>query len=189
MAKPLAIIQMGDPSAVICQEAGEQSRRFVQISALNHGEHWVLHPDRREPLPAIDIICGAIISNSRVMVTDRSAWSEGTAQWVRLAHALNLPLFGVSYDHQLIAYALGGLVADNPWGSEHGLQLIQIVENSTAPLLMACPGRLAAWPSRRQVVPRPPESASVLVFSTRGVCQVLRYSDTTYSARSYPGST
>ncbi len=144
MARPLAIIQMGDPPAVIRQEAGEQSRWFVQVLALNRGEYRVFRPDRHELLPAIDTICGAIISGSWAMVTDRLAWSEETAQWIRLAHALNLPLLGVGYGHQLIAHALGGLVADNPQGSEHGLQLIQIAENSTAPLLTTCPGRFAA---------------------------------------------
>lgn len=186
MARPLAIIQMGDPPAVIRQEAGEQSRWFVQVLALNRGEYRVFRPDRHELLPAIDTICGAIISGSWAMVTDRLAWSEETAQWIRLAHALNLPLLGVGYGHQLIAHALGGLVADNPQGSEHGLQLIQIAENSTAPLLTRCPGRFAAWLSHRQTVLRPPEGASVLAFSTRDVCQILRYSDTAYSVQFHP---
>lgn len=88
MARPLAIIQMGDPPAIIREEAGEQSQWFVQALALSRGEYRVIHPDRQEPLPAIDTICGAIISGSWAMVTDRLAWSEETAQWIRRAHAL-----------------------------------------------------------------------------------------------------
>ena len=76
MARPLAIIQMGDPPAIIREEAGEQSQWFVQALALSRGEYRVIHPDRQEPLPAIDTICGAIISGSWAMVTDRLAWSE-----------------------------------------------------------------------------------------------------------------
>lgn len=186
MARPLAIIQMGDPPAIIREEAGEQSQWFVQALALPRGEYRVIHPDRQEPLPAIDTICGAIISGSWAMVTDRLAWSEETAQWIRRAHALNLPLLGVCYGHLLISHALGGLVADNPLGSEHGLQLIQIAENSTAPLLTTFPGRFAAWLSHRQTVLRPPDGASVMAFSARDACQILRYSDTAYSVQFHP---
>ncbi len=120
------------------------------------------------------------------MVTDRLAWSEKTAQWIRRAHALNLPLLGVCYGHQLIAHALGGVVADNPLGSERGLQLIQIAEQSTAPLLTAFPRRFSAWLSHRQTVLQPPEGASVLAFSARDACQILRYSDTAYSVQFHP---
>lgn len=190
MARPLAIIQMGDPPAVIRQEAGEQSRWFVQVLALNRGEYRVFRPDRHELLPAIDTICGAIISGSWAMVTDRLAWSEETAQWIRLAHALNLPLLGVGYGHQLIAHALGGLVADNPQGSEHGLQLIQIAENSTAPLLTTCPGRFAAWLSHRQTVLRPPEVPAYWLFppgTSARFCAIATRRIRCSSTRNLPG--
>lgn len=186
MARPLAIIQMGEPPAAIRQAVGEQSQWLVQALALTREEYRVIRPDRHDPLPAIGGICGAIISGSWAMVTDRLAWSEETAQWIRRAYALHLPLLGVCYGHQLIAHALGGVVADNPLGSERGLQLIQLAEHSTAPLLTAFPGRFSAWLSHQQTVLRPPEGASVLAFSARDACQILRYSDTAYSVQFHP---
>lgn len=186
MAKPLAIIQMGVPPAVIRHEAGEQSQWFIQALALDSGEYIVVRPDLQDSLPGMDTICGAIISGSWAMVSDQLAWSEETAQWIRCAHGLNLPLLGVCYGHQLIAHALGGVVDDNPQGSERGLQQIQIAENSAAPLLKAFPERFSAWLSHRQTVLQPPEGASVLAFSAKDTCQILRYSDTSYSVQFHP---
>lgn len=186
MARPLAIIQMGDPPAIIREETGEQSQWFVQALALSRGEYRVIHPDRRGAPARYRHNLRRHHQRLWAMVTDRLAWSEETAQWIRRAHALNLPLLGVCYGHLLISHALGGLVADNPLGSEHGLQLIQIAENSTAPLLTTFPGRFAAWLSHRQTVLRPPDGASVMAFSARDACQILRYSDTAYSVQFHP---
>lgn len=41
------------------------------------------------------------------MVTDRLAWSEATAQWIREAMTVGVSMFGVCYGHQLMAHALG----------------------------------------------------------------------------------
>ena len=141
---------MGDPPAIIREEAGEQSQWFVQAFALSRSTGLFTRIART--LPAIDTICGAIISGSWTMVTDRLAWSEETAQWIRRALALNLPLLGVLWPANF--HALGGLVADNPLGSEHGLQLMSR-RKQYGPLLTTFPGRFAAWLSHRQTVLRP----------------------------------
>lgn len=66
-------------------------------------------------------LSAALLSGSWAMVTDRADWSERTAAWVRGAVADGLPLLGVCYGHQLMSYALGGNVGDNPAGWERGL--------------------------------------------------------------------
>lgn len=52
------------------------------------------------------------------MVTDQEPWSEKTAAWIRNAMAMEMPLFGVCYGHQLMAHALGGRVEYHPQGRE-----------------------------------------------------------------------
>jgi GMP synthase (glutamine-hydrolysing) len=61
-----------------------------------------------EPLPAPDNATIAVITGSWDMVTERLPWSEMTAAWIREAMAIEMPLFGVCYGHQLMAHALGG---------------------------------------------------------------------------------
>jgi GMP synthase (glutamine-hydrolysing) len=70
------------------------------------------------------------------MVTDRLAWSEKTAAWIRSAMAVEMPLFGICYGHQLMADALGGEVAYHPAGRETGCKAITLsAAGRTDPLL------------------------------------------------------
>ncbi|WP_341866301.1 glutamine amidotransferase-related protein [Paraburkholderia hospita] len=41
------------------------------------------------------------------MVTDCLPWSEMTAEWIRDATTIDMPIFGVCYGHQLMTHALG----------------------------------------------------------------------------------
>src|SRR4030042_4477261 len=54
------------------------------------------------------------------MVTERAPWSEQAAEWLRKAVSGGVPVLGICYGHQLLAYAHGGRVADNPLGREYG---------------------------------------------------------------------
>jgi GMP synthase (glutamine-hydrolysing) len=60
-----------------------------------------------KPLPAPDNATIAGDTGSWDMVTERLPWSEMTAAWIREAMAIEMPLFGVCYGHQLMAHALG----------------------------------------------------------------------------------
>ncbi len=80
----------------------------------------------RETLPAPDSQTVAVMTGSWAMVTDRLAWSEKTAAWIRSAMAVEMPLFGICYGHQLMADALGGEVAYHPAGRETGCKAITL---------------------------------------------------------------
>jgi GMP synthase (glutamine-hydrolysing) len=73
-----------------------------------------------EPLPPVHEVAAAVITGSSSMVTDREPWSERTAEWLREAVRLELPLLGICYGHQLLAHALGGVVDHNPRGRHIG---------------------------------------------------------------------
>ena len=64
---------------------------------------------------------------------------------VRAATEQSLPLLGVCYGHQLMAYALGGEVGDNPYGWERGALPVSLLAGAQAdPLLQALPATFAA---------------------------------------------
>lgn len=54
------------------------------------------------------------------MVTDHGPWSEYTAMWLRETVEQHTPVLGTCYGHQMLAYALGGEVGNNPHGYETG---------------------------------------------------------------------
>ena len=119
------------------------------------------------------------------MATDLADWSERTAAWIGAALEADLPLLGVCYGHQLMAYALGGKVGDNPHGWERGLKT-PTRNSSRDPWLAPLPEAFQAWLSHRQSVLTPPPHAEVLARSDLDGCQILRYSPQALSVQFHP---
>ncbi|MGC0988189.1 glutamine amidotransferase [Pantoea agglomerans] len=186
-ALPLALIQLEVPPAHVVSEIGEQPRWFIDALNLQPDEYLIVRPHLGEALPAFDQISGAILSGSWAMVTDHADWSERSAVWIRAAMDNGLPLLGVCYGHQLMAYALGGEVADNPNGWERGLLPINCMpEAQRDPLLKKLPQDFSVWLSHRQSVISAPQQAQVLAASARDGCQIVRYSPQALSVQFHP---
>ncbi|WP_123329119.1 glutamine amidotransferase [Erwinia sp. JUb26] len=184
---PLAIIQLETPPLPVSERVGDQQLWFVQALGLSAGEYIVVRPDLGEALPDPATISAAILSGSWAMVTDHADWSERTAAWVRHLVAEKLPLLGVCYGHQLMAYALGGKVGDNPNGWERGLQQLEsAAARHQDPLLASLPSHFSAWLSHRQSVLTPPPGAQVLASSVLEPCQIIRYSPQALSVQFHP---
>ncbi|WP_380177508.1 glutamine amidotransferase [Kalamiella sp. sgz302252] len=186
-ALPVAIIQFETPPAHVMSQAGEQHHWFIAATSLKPDEYLVVRPDLGEALPDPASLSAAILSGSWAMVTDHAEWSERTAAWIRGAMDSQLPLLGVCYGHQLMAYALGGKVGDNPRGWEGGSQ--QIVRHADCAgdaLLGALPEKFSAWLSHRQSVLEPPVGAQVLGASAMEPCQIIRYSPQALSVQFHP---
>ncbi|WLS77306.1 glutamine amidotransferase [Erwinia pyri] len=184
---PLAIIQLEAPPEAVSNIVGEQQHWFIAALGLEPDEYIVVRPDLGEALPEPGTISAAILSGSWAMVTDHAEWSERTAAWIRSAVEQALPLLGVCYGHQLMAYALGGVVDDNPRGWERGLQQLEMNDNAQHdPLLSALPVHFSAWLSHRQSVVQPPPGAQVLAASALDRCQIIRYTPQALSVQFHP---
>lgn len=184
-ALPLALIQLDVPPPQVVAQIGEQPRWFIDALALQPDDYVIVRPHLGEELPAFDRVSGAILSGSWAMVTDHADWSERTAAWIRAAQEAELPLLGVCYGHQLMAYALGGKVGDNPHGWERGLKSLTR-DTHGDPWLAQLPDTFQAWLSHRQSVLVPPPHAQVLARSALDGCQILRYSPQALSVQFHP---
>ncbi|KYP91170.1 glutamine amidotransferase [bacteria symbiont BFo1 of Frankliniella occidentalis] len=162
---PLAIIQLESPPQAVSRQVGEQKQWFIEALELADDDYIVVRPDLGDALPDVQQIACAVLSGSWAMVTDHAEWSERTAAWVRHAVAEQLPLLGVCYGHQLMAYALGGEVGDNPNGWERGVKLLQTTR------------------AQRQ---DPLPGAQVLAASAQDGCQIIRYSASALSLQFHP---
>lgn len=129
----------------------------------------------------------AIITGSWAMVTDQLDWSEATAAWIRRAMDIGMPMFGICYGHQLMAYALGGVVGYHPAGLEVGCQEIALLPGATSdPLAGLLPSRFNAHLTHLQTVLKPPPGARVLARSSHDPHQILRYGSHAVSTQFHP---
>jgi len=138
-------------------------------------------------LPEPGGVAGVVITGSHAMVTDHEPWSERAAAWLRRAVARQTPVLGICYGHQLLAYALGGKVGNNPHGTETGTVDVYLNEAGYADRLLgglANPLRMQV--SHQQTVLRLPPGARRLAWSDRDAQQALRVGDSAWGVQFHP---
>jgi GMP synthase (glutamine-hydrolysing) len=164
--KPILIVKAGATYADMAARYGDFDDWFIR-----HLDPWARpiqtsRPYLGEGLPQPQSVGGIIITGSHDMVTDKHSWSEKTAAWMRLAVDGEIPLLGVCYGHQLLAYALGGEVGDNPHGKEYGSVTLRLSgEARQDPLFERLPASFTVQACHRQSVLTLPD-ASVLLASS-----------------------
>ncbi|BAO94042.1 glutamine amidotransferase [Caballeronia insecticola] len=185
--KPIVLIQAGTAPDKIRKEVGDYPSWFCSALDLDLENLEIVRVFEGEVLPSPDPARAAIITGSFAMVTDRLLWSETTAQWIRDAMTVEMPLFGVCYGHQLMAHALGGRVGYHPAGQEIGCQEIRLLDSAAAdPLLTGMPARFAAHLTHLQSVIDVPPGARVLAASDHDPHQIIRYGRQAISAQFHP---
>ncbi|MGH8156803.1 MAG: glutamine amidotransferase [Rhodanobacter sp.] len=185
--KPVLIIRTGRAPDNIRGRHGDFPHWFRLGARLLPQQIRIVDVAAGETLPAPQEIAGAMITGSAAMVTERAAWSERTAGWIRNAMDVELPLFGVCYGHQLMAHALGGRVDYLPGGREIGTQPIELLDDAAAdPLTRSLPASFRAHTTHEQSVLEPPNGSTVLARSVRDPHQLLRHGPRAISSQFHP---
>ena len=185
--KPVLIIRTGRAPDSIRGRHGDFPHWFRLGSRLLPEQLRIVDVAAGEALPAARDVAGAMITGSAAMVTERAPWSERTAGWIRDAMDVALPLFGVCYGHQLMAYALGGRVDYLPGGREIGTQPIELLDHAVHdPLTAALPATFRAHTTHEQSVLEPSPQSVVLARSARDPHQLLRHGPCAISTQFHP---
>lgn len=87
---------------------------------------------------------------------------------------LGIPVLGICYGCQLIAYTLGGKVA-HAETSEYGKREIRVLENSG--LFKEIPEKSVSWMSHTDYVSEPPEGFKILADTEAGTCPVAAFAN------------
>jgi GMP synthase (glutamine-hydrolysing) len=103
------------------------SRERVEVVAVHEGA----------TPPEPDAPAGVVVTGSSAMVSQPEPWSERAAAWLKRAVALDTPVLGICYGHQLLAHALGGRVGPNPRGREMGTLRIELHAAAQEDVLLA----------------------------------------------------
>lgn len=140
-----------------------------------------------EPLPPARGVQGVVVSGSSSMVTDRAAWSERTAEWLRGAVADEVPVLGICYGHQLLAHALGGEVDYNPRGRHLGTVDVQLTADAKGDRLFGAFAEDLHVPvSHRQCVTKLPPNATLLAATPLDPHHAFRYGRSAWGVQFHP---
>jgi GMP synthase (glutamine-hydrolysing) len=183
----LLVIKTGDAIPSISAKRRDFETWIAAGAGLSLADVNVIRVFRGEPLPEPESVPGVIVTGSPSMVTDRELWSENTARWLARALALDKPVLGICYGHQLIAHALGGDVRMNPRGREVGTVDVKLSTNvKNDPLFGAFADLLHVPAAHRQAVVRVPPRASVLGSTALDPHSIVRYGAAAWGVQFHP---
>lgn len=184
--KKVVIIKAGRKLPVLSAIAGDFEDWIMDAMGGEQSAFITVTVAEGEILPAPENVKAVLITGSAAMVTDHSAWVEKTAAWLRASLTGRIPMLGICFGHQLLAYALGGKVSDNPQGVEVGT--VGLNTNSTAEKddLFAGINTINVQTSHRQVVISLPADAVGLASTAMDPFHVFRYGDNIWGVQFHP---
>jgi GMP synthase (glutamine-hydrolysing) len=136
------------------------------------------------PLPDPEPGDVVVTTGGRGSTYSLDPWSEAAADWLRGAVQSGLPVFAICYGHQLLAHALGGRVALNPDGPEHGTCEVRRIAHD--PLFEGIDERFFVYQTHFDAVLDPPAGAVVLARSERTAVQAMAIGDRVRTIQWHP---
>jgi len=183
----LIIIKAGSNPPNLTARQGDFEDWILSGLQVSQERTRIIQVEKGEELPDLDEVAGVAITGSLSMVTDHLDWSENAAQWLARSVWQNIPVLGICYGHQLLAYALGGEVGDNPCGFEIGsVEVHQEEQASTDPLFKGLPNPMTLLVCHTQSVLRLPMGAQRLAFSQRETNQAFAIRDCAWGIQFHP---
>lgn len=183
----IVVVKAGSTFPELAAQQGDFEAWIVAGLGLDRDRVAVVAVCEGEALPACDSLAGTVVSGSHTSVADREPWSEVLAQWLAGAVECGLPLLGICYGHQLLAYALGGEVRENPRGLEFGTVPIHLtVEAAADPLFGGLPATFPAQVCHSQTVVRLPAGARRLAWSERDAVQAFAVGRQAWGVQFHP---
>jgi GMP synthase-like glutamine amidotransferase len=162
------------------QETGLGAFRRL-LDAAGVGDEIVLTTSA--PLPAADGFDGALALGGSLNAYDPRLLE--TRRWIRNNVLRGLPFLGVCLGGQLLASALGGVVAPTP-APEAGLHDVFLSEAGRRdPLFAGLPGRFQVFGWHEDSFSLPP-GATPLAGSPACTYQAFRFGDTAYGLQFHP---
>jgi GMP synthase (glutamine-hydrolysing) len=194
-------MRVGAPAKIVILRAGDVA---AEVAAV-HGEFagliraavgdawrgaWSEHDLRTQNAPSIDDASSAfIVTGSSSSVTERAPWMLRAEEFLRAVVAREIPLFGICFGHQLIAQALGGLVAKNPHGREIGTVKVRVLEKDPIWNGLATshnPREITVNGTHVDAVVRLPENARLLATTNRDPYAAFAFGKMTRCVQFHP---
>ncbi len=183
----MLIVKAGKTLPSLRESMGDFEHWILSGMRVHSSEASIVDVRRGSKLPGHDDVSGIVVTGSHAMVTEHRDWSERTAKWLAGAVDKRIPILGICYGHQLLAYALGGEVGDNPRGPEFGTVEVKLNENARADgLFSGFPSSMRLHMSHIQSVLRLPDNAKLLASSAEDANQAFVVGDSAWGVQFHP---
>lgn len=185
--KKIYIIKTGDTLSDIADRFSDFEDWIIRGLKVDPSEVTVFDAVNNRDLPEIDRIKSAVIAGSHAMVTENLPWSLNIEDWIPGIIENHIPLLGICYGHQLIAKAMGGVIAYHPGGMELGTKEITLFESSRKdPLFDGFPERMNVHVSHSQTVATLPPGAVLLAGNNFEPHHAFRIGKNTWGVQFHP---
>lgn len=185
--KTLLIIKTGNTIASLRNQGEDFEDWFIAGSGLPASAFTVRSLFLGEPLPELAVTAGIIVTGSPAYVTDLEPWNEIAAAYLRDAHDRSIPILGVCYGHQLLAWAFGGDVGFHPSGREIGSVQVELTSAAEQDALLGMlPAKFIAQVSHQQSVLSLPDKATLLAYNDFEPHHAFRIGETSWGIQFHP---
>lgn len=142
---------------------------------------------KTETLPKLSECLGVIVMGSHEMVSDESRWMKKMAEFLKKCLKKEIPILGICFGHQLLAYALGARIDYNPNGLEMGKVKINLnKKGKKSKLFLGIKTNFDAYVSHFQSIVDFPKEMEVLALNTHDKIHAFRYKKNAYGVQFHP---
>jgi len=183
----VVIIKTGETLLSLASQRGDFEDWILAGMGLDKEKATIIDVCNGSPLPTYDGISGIVITGSHALVTEHKDWSERTAEWLPGVVERKIPLLGICYGHQLLAYAMGGNVEANPNGLEFGTIDVKLHSAAKKDLLFYdLPDSIRVNVAHYQSVLRLPPNSRLLASSEMDQHQAFVVGDCAWGIQFHP---
>lgn len=187
MNKRFLIIKTGSTLPSLLALGEDFEAWFVWEAGLVTDDVVVCSIHLHEKLPDLATVDGIIVTGSPAFLTDFESWNSIAAEYLRSAHAQDIPILGVCYGHQLVAWAFGGTVDFHPRGREIGTVAIELTACGRDDQLFASlPDSFKVQTSHLQSVTKLPAEAVLLAGNDFEPNHAFRIGQSTWGLQFHP---
>jgi GMP synthase (glutamine-hydrolysing) len=185
----ILIVRTGSTAPEVRRRHGDYDRWFRDALA-EHDLAFDLCDATRSPLPDPEPYAGVLVTGSVKSIPEPEPWMEDLGGFLRGVDGTGVPLLGVCFGCQALAWARGGRVARSPAGFEIGA--VDVTLSAAArldPLFAGLPSPLRVLATHEDRVETMPPDAVALAGNVDTPIQAFRVGERTWGVQFHPEAT